>query len=90
MLQPKEAVAAAKKQLIEIFSGEGIAPPTLEEIWYDEVEQVWVVTLGVRRVDQAGKIVDRLGLRDYKAVRVSDKDGSVVAIRDRFNDALAQ
>ena len=87
---PKQAVAAAKQQLVDIFAGEGIAPPTLEEIWFDQDEKAWVVTFGIRRIDDAGKVIDRLGLRDLKVVRISDQDGSILAIRDRLSDVFAR
>mgnify|MGYP001156639380 CR=1 FL=1 len=85
-MKAKEAVAAAKKHLIEIFSGEDIEPPTLEEVWLDNEDKTWAVTFAVRRKRSALSVTDRLGLRDLKVVRISDKDGSVVAIRDQFRD----
>ena len=39
-MEAKEAVAAAKKHLVEIFEGEAIEPPTLEEIWFEAADRV--------------------------------------------------
>lgn len=89
-MEPREAVAAAKKHLIDIFAGENIEPPTLEEVWFDAKDQTWAVTLAVRRKGAAGSVIDRLGLHDLKVVRIADKDGRVVAIRDRLNDIVAR
>lgn len=95
-MDAKEAATAAKKHLAEILSDEAIAPPTLEEIWFESSEQVWYVTLGVRRLteaDTAGSVANRLGLSripDYKVVRISDKDGSALSIRDRLSQMFAK
>ena len=84
IMTPKEAVAIAKQQLVDLFAGENLLPPTLEEIWFDDGQASWVVTLGVRRADDDGKIMGRLGLKDIKVVRISNADGGIVSIRDRF------
>ena len=89
-MTPKEAVASAKLHLAELLAGEGLLPPTLEEIWFDKKEKSWVVTLGILRQDDSGKVLGRLGLRDLKVVRILDKDGSMVAVRDRLNESLQQ
>ncbi len=95
-MEAKEVATAAKQHLADIMADESIAPPTLEEIWFEPSEQVWYVTLGVRRLAErvaAGSVANRLGLSrlpDYKVVRISDKDGSALSIRDRLPQMLAK
>jgi hypothetical protein len=94
-MEPKEAVTIAKKHLVEIFSGENLLPPTLEEIWFEPDEGVWNVTLGVRRLigeDNSNSVGTRLGLTplpQYKLVQISEKDGHVISIKHRFSPASA-
>ena len=77
--------------MTELFSEEATAPPTLEEVQYDEMHGEWLVTLGVRRPSNyvdSNVLRDPLGAKsrvfpDYKVVRISDKDGKVVAVAIR-------
>ncbi len=83
-MEPREAVALAKKHLLEIFSEEKIEIPSLEEIWLDEGSNEWCVTLGLRQADISFR--DPLGLRTnikYKTVRISNRDGKPVSIKNR-------
>ena len=45
----KEAVQAAKKHVAEIFADESIANVGLEEVEFNEIEQVWAITIGFSR-----------------------------------------
>lgn len=89
-MNAKEAAAVAKRHLADILADESIEPPTLEEVWFESKKDVWRVTLAVRRIrTKADKdsAADRLGLAllpDYKTITISDKDGSVIAMRDRM------
>ncbi len=83
-MEPREAVALAKKHLLELFSEEKIDAPSLEEVWLDESANEWCVTLGLRQADIAFR--DPLGLKTnikYKTVRISDRDGKPVSIKNR-------
>ena len=88
---PKEAIAKAKAFVAALFSEELKSEPTLEEIWSDDNEDAWIVTIGVRRASnyversltdavsgKPGRIVP-----DYKSVRVSRKTGEVVSVLNR-------
>ena len=92
-MEAKQAVDIAKRHILDLFSDESIAPPTLEEIWLEPSEGVWLVTLGVRRPFGMDTAASRLGLSqlpDYKVVRVSDADGRPISVRDRLAEALRQ
>jgi hypothetical protein len=90
-MDAKHAIAIAKKHLSEMFSDEMTAPPTLEEIWLDEVNDEWCVTLGVRRpTDHVERDLwrDPLGAKlrtipDYKVVRVSNKPDRLPVVVNR-------
>ena len=96
----KQAVAAAKDHFVAAFADEGNLKPTLEEVWFDDMEKVWHVTLGTRRPDPyspTGPLSDPLGLRElgltadhivYKEVRVSDVDGKVLSIKIRLPERV--
>lgn len=86
----KQAVAAAKTYVTEVFSEEATMAPTLEEVWFDEKKKMWCITLGLRRAENSGERDwrDPLGLKDrpvpnYKVVRVADKDGRVESVKNR-------
>ena len=86
----KEAVAAAKTYVIELFAEENISDLGLEEVSFDEQKDQWLVTLGFARpweraatgfaaMLQAG-INPR---RSYKIVRISDETGTAVSVTNR-------
>jgi hypothetical protein len=87
-MEPKEAVAKAKAHFEAAFD----ETPTLEEIWFEDSQDggVWCITLGIRRLQATSP----LGLQykettDYKVVRVRDKDGVLVSIRNRQGERAA-
>lgn len=87
-MEPKAAVAAAKAHFQQAFEEN----PTLEEIWFEEPKDggIWCVTLGIRERTQ----ISPLGLqsreaKDYKVVRIRDKDGSLVSIKNRDGERAA-
>ena len=41
-MEPKEAVEAARRYFAQLFSED---EPTLEEIWFENDDEVWCVTL---------------------------------------------
>ena len=88
-IDAKQAIALAKAHLIELFSDESQTKPTLEEIWLEEAEPVWCITLGVRRPtnyvekDGRGILYGGRTVPDYKVVRVSQKDGTIHSVKHR-------
>ena len=84
----KEAVATAKKYVGELFTQEGITNLGLEEIEFDEQAGEWRVTVGFSRPwDSVGgfaSIAERINpRRSYKIVRISDRTGTVVSVKNR-------
>jgi hypothetical protein len=81
----KEAVVAAKQYIGEIFGAEGIRNLGLEEVEFDEPANEWRVTIGFSRPwDAAGPVsVMFTPSRSYKVVRISDKSGKVVSVKNR-------
>ena len=45
----KQAVAAAKAHLLDVFGAELMSAPRLEEVWFEDAQRVWCVTLGFFR-----------------------------------------
>lgn len=80
MMDVKQAVEAAKQHLINVFGGELGQPPTLEEVWIDSRNGEWCVTFGLRR---GLSPVAGLNFPEYKTVRISPIDGSLVSILNR-------
>ncbi len=92
----KRAVSIAKAYVREAFEDElGGAVPTLEEVWFDDEDNVWVVTVGVRHRDVLASLpLSALSFMreikrvvDYKTVRVSARDGKPLSIRLRDSAA---
>jgi hypothetical protein len=89
----KEAVAAAKNYLSDLFSNEGLENIRLEEVEYDDANASWNITLGFLRRRQApldGLMASVLsGIdrqyepREYKIVRISDSSSTVKSVKNR-------
>ena len=83
----KEAVRTAKEHVVEIFSDEPIQNVGLEEVEFDESNQVWVVTVGFSRSwDRSRDLFRALGehaVRTFKIVRVKDENGRVLSVKHR-------
>jgi len=84
----KEAVGTAKKYIEELFAQEGITNLGLEEIELDEQAEEWRVTVGFSRpwdsVTGFASVAERINpRRSYKVVRISDKTGAVVSVKNR-------
>ncbi|RAU21553.1 hypothetical protein CU669_12735 [Paramagnetospirillum kuznetsovii] len=90
----KQAVSTAKSYVAEIFSGEGITAPTLEEIEFDESHNAWSVTVGFFRHDDkpvsAFEAMERTlrlpSRKDYKVVSISDQTGEPLSIKNRLTE----
>ena len=83
----KEAVAAAKKYIAELFAQENITRLGLEEVEFDEQEGEWRVTVGFSRPWDAPSallsITQQLNSpRSYKVVRISDA-GAALSVKNR-------
>ena len=73
----KEAVAVAKQQVNDLFAPAIPQSVRLEQFLYDDHLGVWSLTIGFALSDRAEEP------RDFKVVRVSEADKSVLSIRDR-------
>ncbi len=90
----KEAVAAAKSYIGDIFAEENINNLGLEEVWLDEQKGEWCVTVGFARpwdknpTNFAAAFQTALNpRRSYKMVRISDKTGAIVSLANRGANA---
>jgi hypothetical protein len=85
----KEAVAAAKKFIAELFAQENITRLGLEEVEFDEQEGEWRVTVGFSRPwDAAASALLSITQqanppRSYKVVRISDSTGAALSVKNR-------
>lgn len=90
----KQAVTVAKSYVADVFSGETISPPTLEEVEFDESSDAWNVTVGFFRLGRnltatdIGRQLAGLGniygdTKEFKVVRISNGDGKPLAIKNR-------
>lgn len=83
----REAVQTAKKHVAEIFSDEAIANVGLEEVEFDEMEQVWAITIGFSRfwgrIGDVVRALDGNAARTFKIVRIEDKTGRVQSVKHR-------
>ena len=92
----KEAARTAKSYLNDLFSDEQVTNVGLEEVEFDELDNVWKITVGFsrpwdRRVSIASTLsgeATRAGRsyagRSYKVVRIKDDDGTIESLRDRL------
>jgi hypothetical protein len=83
-LDVKGAVAIAKQYVEDLFANEGIINLGLEEVQHDDLQGVWLVTLGFSRNWGGGAMQDLLGgrRRDYKVVSLTDA-GQVTSLKNR-------
>ncbi len=83
----KQAVQTAKEHVVELFSDEPIENVGLEEVEFDELNQVWAVTIGFSRFwggHPGDNIVRALATeRDFKIVRIKDEGGRVQSVKHR-------
>jgi hypothetical protein len=90
----KEAVALAKKYIVDIYASEQVTNVGLEEVDFDPAKSVWFVTIGFSRPwDEPRNVLAALAAqgtytkRAFKVLRVSDKDGKVLSIKNRESGA---
>jgi hypothetical protein len=90
-MKVREAVAAAKGHIQELFADEQIANLGLEEVEFDEATGTWTVTLGFSRPwdKPVGPFANLAPLelrpwrRDYKIIQISDATGNLISIKNR-------
>lgn len=92
-LDAKEAVRRAKAYVAELYSDEAIRHPGVEEIKYDDSQEVWNITIGFfREWDAAertfgeaiaGQSALRWDRRTFKVVTVDGESGDVRAMTHR-------
>ena len=75
----KEAVAVAKQQVSDLYAPEIPENVRLENFLYDDHLMVWTMTIGfaLPRADE-----ETSPARNYKIVRVSEANKSVLSISD--------
>lgn len=88
----KEAVAAAKAYVSDIYADEGIAHLGLEEIEHEDEAGRWLVTVSFSRPwntprTRAQEVLERVGAvqslqRAFKVVTLAD-DGTVLSMKTR-------
>ena len=83
----KEAVRTAKREVAEIFADESIEDVGLEEVEFDEANEVWLITIGFTRIwERPGGIIRALGgdtERAFKVVRIENETGRVQSVKHR-------
>jgi len=88
-MEVRDAVAASKKYVQDIFSEEKISNLGLEEVEFDEATGIWCITLGFSRPWESPQnalaaIARQLQPpRAYKIVCISDKTGQLVSVKNR-------
>lgn len=88
-MEAHSAIAIAKSQVRNIFSGEGVVNIGLEELDYDSASGVWNVTIGFSRpwdANTSNKLSEALNVpplrRTYKVVKIDDS-GRFLGISNR-------
>jgi hypothetical protein len=89
-MQVKEAVSLAKQYLNDVFAEEQIDGLRLEEVELDYKTRIWSVTIGFSRPwdEAAGPFAVKLAdlaprRRDYKVVRIDDRENRVLSVKNR-------
>lgn len=82
----KQAVQTAKEHIVELFADEPIENVGLEEVEFDELSEIWVVTIGFSRFwgSSEDNIFRAMGTgRDFKIVRIEDESGRIRSVKHR-------
>lgn len=84
----KQAVQTAKEHVVELFADESIADVGLEEVEFNELNEVWAITIGFSRPwDHPGGVSRAFGgaptPRTFKIVRIEDDSGRVQSVKHR-------
>ncbi len=91
-MEAKEAIAAAKAYLIDLYADEVVTNLGLEEVEYDADGKRWMVTLAFSRPwntprTRAQEVLENLGgisslKRSYKVIAITE-DGTVLSMKNR-------
>lgn len=90
----KDAIAAAKAYVQQVYDAEAITNLSLEEVAFDRSSQNWLITIGFSRPDndsfrtRARELLEASSgyvprRRVQKVVSISDYDGAAVAMKNR-------
>ncbi|WP_394691225.1 hypothetical protein [Hoeflea sp.] len=93
-MEVKDAVKLAKSYIADIFMDENISHIGLEEVEYDESDDVWRVTIGFQRSWKKSLTglsptlselyaTPRMTDRWYKILEISAETGRVLSMKDR-------
>lgn len=95
----KEAARTAREYITDLFADENVKHVGLEEVKFDDLSEVWHITIGFSRPWEfpedppppsfaSGSVLDELNpppltQRSYKIVSVRDNDGRVLSVMNR-------
>lgn len=89
----KAAVNVAKNYVKDLFADEEVVDLGLEEVEFNNEDDIWNITVGFSRPQKlrlgalsalnAVGIDPPSGLRIYKVVRINDKSGAVLSVKNR-------
>ena len=86
----KQAVAAAKDYVADMFESEQITNIGLEEVEYDDFEKLWKITIGFSRPwdRDIGSLLAAASShtykrRTYKRIVIRDSDHKVLSVKNR-------
>ena len=80
----KGAVAVATRQIRDVFAADAPRDVRLEAFLYDDHLKVWSLTIGFTMADEAREaLTSAVRPRNYKMVRVSEADKTVLSITDQ-------
>ncbi len=92
MLELKEAIKKAFEHFEQIYEGEKLPNKLLEEIEYDDSDDIWKVVIGfdsdriTTRTDGPAMFGSTIQEKErkYKQIRLKGKDGSFVKMADQM------
>ena len=82
-MDAKKAAKAAKDYIIDLFADERILHVGLEEVKFNEQQDIWEITIGFYRPWNRNLQIPNLDERSYKIVHIKDEDGQVVSVTHR-------
>ena len=90
----KAAARTAKECVADLFGDEEITQIGVEEVEFDSEAHDWNITVGFTRPwEHNGCFIDALGnrwpARSYKVIRINDKDGHLISVKDRVLGSLS-
>ena len=87
-MKVKEAAKEAKAYVQDLFGDEIVSGVQLEEVEFDDIKGVWMITVGFWRRMRA-KPGDQLGALHRIAGLASQRSFKIVCIRDRDQHVLS-